>query len=421
MSKRPLFASYATWMLACASAIVILAIYQLYALARLELGESPICSMNSTFDCASVWTSDFARRIHDLAHMPLAALGAVYGVTGMALAALLLRAENAGGDRSPWIAGARVWGVVGVIACAVFGAVSVSEGAACITCIATYVLTLAYAVLAVLAERGTMLPASAALIPGVGTAIAVALATYVALRVIGMPKSVPASVAVSEAEVRAEVARLPPDARAFLSTIASTWIATPPLDNAAYRVRRRIGPANAKLAVVDFIDILCPHCRVMDELIDGYKSSGGFSLEQRFYPLDNECNPYIRGSAGDGVRCLAAKILICLEDKPGYEAARKTFFENQSRLGRNELIALASGAANVPDQELSACAQSPDTDKSLRDDIEYAQRYKPEGTPILIFNGKSATPWPLFIRSVFAANGDAASPLIRELAGLPAQ
>src|SRR4051812_39649124 len=67
----------------------LLAVYQWMELIVVRGGGAAVCSVNETVNCATVWSSPFASRVHGLVGMPVAGLGLVWGLTAFALSALL--------------------------------------------------------------------------------------------------------------------------------------------------------------------------------------------------------------------------------------------------------------------------------------------------------------------------------------------
>jgi hypothetical protein len=51
----------------------------------------------------------------------------------------------------------------------------------------------------------------------------------------------------------------------------------------------------------------------------------------------------------------------------------------------------------------------------LQDDVEYAWRYQPEGTPLVVVNGRKATQSGAFLYSMALTGGDAKSPAFERL------
>ena len=76
------------------------------------------------------------------------------------------------------------------------------------------------------------------------------------------------------------------------------------------------GPASAPVTMVEWTDVMCGHCaEFMDTLTEvmARLPAGQVRIEPRQFPLDRECNASMHQSDGTGVRCSAARALVCLD------------------------------------------------------------------------------------------------------------
>jgi serine/threonine-protein kinase len=142
---------------------------------------------------------------------------------------------------------------------------------------------------------------------------------------------------------------------------------------------------------------------------------GRTSIEARHFPLDAACNPAIRNSDGAGIRCLGAKSLICLEGTPEFWDLREKMFAEQESLTPERILQIAS-SGSMKRSELEACIANPRTTALLNEDIAYAMQYSPEGTPLVLINGREAPPVGPFLLAMAMAEGKIDSPAF---AGLP--
>jgi serine/threonine-protein kinase len=395
-------------------ALAALAVYQWMELLSVRAGHTPLCAVNATVNCATVWSSTFAVQVHALLAMPVAALGIIYGVVATALAGLVVYRERSGADASAFLAGVKVWAAIGVVSCVVFLGASLQAGAICLTCIGTYVLTAVYAFAAFKLLPAPLWPTSAALVPGAAWALVLAVPVYLLLLIPGRdtPNAGPPKMAAGSGpdELVRFIESLPPREQESTSYARSVWLGSRPLDNSAYPVRIRKGPADAPVRIVDFTDILCGHCQIFESVMEEIARvapAGSFSLEPRYYPLDGECNPDVPRVWGDGVRCLGAKVQLCLESSPKFYDVRHALFENQQNLTTELIVDTAVSRGGIGKDALLACVASADTTARLRQDIEYARRYHIEGTPLVLINDREAPPAPAFILGMVLAKGDA--------------
>ncbi|MGZ3461515.1 MAG: vitamin K epoxide reductase family protein, partial [Archangium sp.] len=135
-----------------------LAIFQWSQLLTLRRGGTTVCSISEHVNCETVWNSPFASAVHELAHMPVAGLGLVWGIVAVALSTLYLVWRRSGYTVRPAVNGLRLTAAAGVASSLVFGAVSASVGVLCLTCLSTYVLTLGFAAVAWRGLPGPVLP-----------------------------------------------------------------------------------------------------------------------------------------------------------------------------------------------------------------------------------------------------------------------
>lgn len=372
------------------AAIVGLGIYQLDALSELERGVSPICNINAVFDCSAVWTSHFATSIHERTGLPSAALGMLYGGVGFILALLWWRRSKFFSDGSALDAAIKLWAAGGVVACAVFATALLRERKVCITCVATYLLLLAFAFAAFATRpRGFRM---SSLVPGGLWALVLFLPMYFVVRNF-RPFVIPGLAK----EGAARLAPGPPGGDANAIALArNAYAAAEPLDNRAFPARVLQGNAQAPTRFVVFLDVLCPHCRVMDEMFEELLAKAGtkFSLETRYYPLASTCNTSIQGQVGDPVQCLAPRLLICAEGLPGAAKARAAIFAQQSELTSEMAVDAVSKATGRSREALIECAASDRARGELAADVAYAARYRPEGTPMVLMNDRKVTSSP---------------------------
>lgn len=430
-NPRPTNAALGTLMGASA-ALTALAVYQWFELLELRNGRAPACAINATFNCTTVWNSPLASMVHEYLGMPIAGLGVIYGAVGLALAAMATRARSKETDDSAFIGGTKLWAAAGVLSCLVFAGASLQSGAVCLTCLGTYTLTAAYAFGAFKLLPGPWLPPSSALMSGGAWALVFSAPMYLGLLGPGgrTPKSsstkldavASATGTTTVADYEASLVGLPQREQLQVSYARAAWKSAQPLDNTGYPVRNRKGPADAPIRIVDFTDILCGHCRVFDGMAEELLRAapeGSVSVEPRHFPLDGECNPGVQRVWGDGVRCLAAKVQICLEQHPSFFAVRHELFAKQQQLTKEVVLQVATSRSGQSADALLACVGSSETAAKLRQDLEYALRYHIEGTPLVLVNDRETPPVPVFLLGLALAKGDADAPLFSKLPAPP--
>jgi protein-disulfide isomerase len=400
-----------------------LSIYQWKELLTLRSGGTTACGLSEKINCETVWNSAFASGVHELARMPVAALGLVWAIVAVALSALFLVWRNNRHDVRPAVNGLRLTAAAGVAASLVFGLASASAGALCPTCLGTYALTLTFAAVAWKGLPGPVLPRTGEWGRALQWTGGFAVAAYVAMLMPGMqtPKATAAvekiaSITPSAApgSLEAYLLSLPMAEQQAVSNALARYRMDTPLP-ALSATRRRYGPENAPVKMVEWTDSRCPHCKSLVEVLALMKKrlpEGKLSLEARQFPLDVQCNSSMppRATDGTGTRCVAAKAQICIEDAPDYWELREKLFAAQATLNRENVLSILS-SGSVARSQLEACVASAETEKKLAEDIAYALQHDLHGTPLVVINGREAQAIPSFLYALIMAdgNGDAAA------------
>ena len=402
------------------------AAFQWYELLVARRGGSVVC-LGGGGHCAEVWDSPFAGAVHAGSGLPVAAWGVAFGLVACALPFVarirLARRRTA----EAWLGGTFAAAIGGVVGAGVLLAASLRFGHLCTTCATSYVLALAYAAAAFWA---TGVPAAAALARGAPLAAALLGVAYGVLYVPGSrtpqntmsagaraleaapaPPAAPIGATPEEREISAFIGSIPPEARQLLSDTLAAYAASGEYDLPAPRTV--IGPAAAepRLRLTEFTDTLCGHCKQLHEtLLELRRRFGdaGFSVAPHQYPLDPSCNKNIVRDDSEPIRCLAARVQICAEGKPGAFEFVGKLFENQSSLTDAMLWELAAPLG--PRAELEACARSPETEKKLQDDIAWAAGHGISGTPFLFVGRRQAIAYPPLLYVLALTRGAPSNP-----------
>jgi protein-disulfide isomerase/uncharacterized membrane protein len=406
----------------------VLALFQWSQLATLRAGGGTVCGVSEKLNCETVWSSPFASAVHERLGMPIAALGLVWGVVAVGLAALYLAWRRSGHTVRPAVNGLRLTAAAGLGASVVFALASASTGAFCPTCLGTYALVAAFAAVAWRGLPGPLLPQKGEWGQTLTWSGGFALAAYVALLVPGLStakSSAPgaslasAPVEATPGSLEAYLRGLSRDEQQAVSDALALYRKDSPLP-ARSPARRRYGPADAPVKMVEWTDSKCPHCKSLVEALAALKKrvpQDKLSLEARQYPLDGTCNPALppHHSDGTGVRCVAAKAQICLEQAPDFWELREKLFSAQAMLNP-ELVKSIASSGSVSRETLEACLDAPDTTRKLAEDVAYARQHDLHGTPLVVINGREALPIPSFLYALIMAGGDANAEAFR---GLP--
>jgi hypothetical protein len=113
------------------------------------------------------------------------------------------------------------------------------------------------------------------------------------------------------------------------------------------------------------------------------------------------------------VRCLAAKVRICMEGRAEAPAVTRALFENQNDLTVEKVFALAAPFGKRKD--LDACVASGETARKLADDVRYASEFNPDGTPIVLVNGRLGSSFGPFLFAMILTRGETSAPAFETL------
>jgi serine/threonine-protein kinase len=390
-------------------------------------GGRPFCPLGGEGDCARLWDAAFAAAVHRLSGLPVAAWGVAWGLVAFVLPLVALRRRAEGRPAPDVITGTRIVSAAGVVAVSMAAAVAAAERVFCGGCIVVYVLVAGYVGIALFGwpdvgwpdvkgglawSGGVVLLALAALLyPGIHTPRNAAEASRA---VLAATPPVGAAVPSGDAGPLGEmIATLSPAQKQTLAD--SLHIYRTAAQETMPPPRALQGPADAPVRITEFTDVLCSHCAELHEtmaLLRRHLPPGSFSVESRNFPLDSECNSQVTGSRGDGVRCLGAKARICVEGTAGADEASGRLYANQRSLTRPQVLELAApGKA----RSLESCVASASTAGRLREDLELAARWKPEGTPLVVVNGRQGTSFGPFLYAVVLTGGSADHPAFAAL------
>jgi len=383
-------------------------------------GGATFCGFSDPDACARLWDGPFASAIHRITGLPVAAWGLTWSLVAATLPLVALVRAAEGRPHLAWLSAVRIAAAGGVVAVFALVAAALQAKSFCIGCLLTYALAFGYAGIALIGWRPLGLPQPRRACGLLAAALAVAFASLLypglatpsrsaadgreaLIGAAGMASSAAAARPAVDDDLSRFVAALAPRARQTLSDSLHVYrngIALP-LDPP----RTLLGPASAPLRITEFTDIRCDHCADLQETLSALvreAPAGSFSIEPRQFPLDGECNAFIR-QVSDPVRCLAARARICAEGRDGATAYAARLFGRQATLTAAEVLALAEGV--MPRSELEQCVSSAETTRKLQSDIEAALRYDLDGTPLVLLNGRRGTSFAPFLYAMIVTGG----------------
>jgi protein-disulfide isomerase len=393
-------------------------------------GGRPFCPLGGEGDCARLWDAAFASAVHRVTGLPVAAWGVAWGLAAFALPLVALWRRAEGRPAPQLLTATRVVSAAGVLGVCVAAAAAAAERVFCGGCMVVYVLVAGHAGIALFGwpsvgwpdlkggvawSGGALLLALGALLyPGVHTPRSSAEASRSALAAATAASPAASTPAAGGTGPLGEmIASLTPAQKQGLSDSLHVYRTSTP--ETLPPPRALSGAAGAPVRITEFTDVLCTHCAELHEtlgLLRQHLPADSFSVDSRHFPLDGDCNPLVTARRGDPVRCLGAKVRICLEGNPGAEQAAGRLFANQRSLTAERLLELATPGAP---RSLDACLARPETAARLKEDVELARRWNPDGTPLVIVNGRRGTSFGPFLYAMVVTGGSPDHPAFAAL------
>jgi len=403
-----------------ASLSLALSIYQWIELIQIRTGgTAPLCTLSKHVNCAAVWNSPLAEKLHDLTGIPFAGWGVAWAIIVLLIGIELILLVRKRNSFATALLALRLTTGVGVIVSLALLAYSFVIGVLCPTCFLFYIMVIAATFIAFrlrINERGKW---SQAILHSVGLLLIVlALLLYPGRNTPEQSQDLTALQALNSASADSNsdegplakfLHSLTPDVRQLVSDARALYRAAPLIDRPVDTNRLITGNVRSPVHLIDWIDIRCPHCKHLEEALTEIRRatpSNSWSEEGRHFPLDSECNPNITRTDGSHVACLAAKLLICLGGSPKGHQVRARFFQQQGHLTVDEMWNIAAGSSGQH-KSLESCVGSQVTENMLQDDIDYAIQHHIQGTPLVVVNGRQAPGFPPFIYAMIIAGGDA--------------
>lgn len=389
-------------------------------------GGASFCGPGAS-DCASLWNGAFASGVHRRSGLPVAGWGLVWGVVAAMLPLLALLARARGRRTLAVHTAIRVTAAAGAATIAVMMAVAAGERVFCLGCAATYLLVAGYTGIALAgwpragwpeAGRGLAFAAGGAvaafvllLYPGLHTPKSAGEVGRAAMARATAAPAMPAGAGdtTPDRQIAEMVAALAPPLKQRLADSLAIYRAAAPQPGPEPRALR--GPPEAPVRITEFTDVLCEHCADLHATLAALAqqvAQGSYSVDSRQFPLDGACNPLLQPQPAESQRCIAAKARICLETNPGAEQYAGKLFENQKDLTTSEVYELAQ--PYMPRKQLEACVGSARTKARLEEDVRFATRFDPDGTPIVAVNGRKGTSFGPFLLSMVLTGGNADHP-----------
>ncbi|HCH61291.1 MAG TPA: hypothetical protein DFR83_00705, partial [Deltaproteobacteria bacterium] len=361
------------------------------------------CSIDATFDCDRVNTSDWS----ELIGIPIS-LYALPVYAAMAWFAGIGTRDSHRGARARGLL-TMLAGLNLIVSLYLLAVMVLEIGAFCAFCLTLDALHLLGFILVVLPPGGRRpaIPEGLDLFAAAFVAVFVMATTFkftaiygarldrVALaEVMGDAAATPAGVAVQTEARAGAVTRLPSERHDVpIDKYDPSW-----------------GPRKAEVIVVEFADFECGYCRrlshTMARLREKYQERVRFVFKH--YPMDQECNKRLKRQHHPSA-CEAARAAICAHDQRAFEAYHDLLFQNQQHLERSDLLAHAK-RLKLEMGRFEGCLDGDGSLEQLREDISHAGYIDISGTPRTFVNGlmfKGAASEALLDAAIRAELGEA--------------
>ncbi|MBP9706281.1 MAG: thioredoxin domain-containing protein [Oligoflexales bacterium] len=331
------------------------------------------CNINQQFSCDAVANSAYS----EVFGIPLGFYGLGFFL-GILFILFYAFREDSASKKFNLIFIYIAMAIAGVVSSGVLATISATViKSYCLSCIATYLITLLQGVVAFSFYKQMKAPFD---LKGSAQASAPAFAglliALLAFNIFGtsMPQN------------QLDDAVLTPNGQKNLSTQKFEL----PVDKTAYSgfgEDYRYGSDDAKVVVVEFADFQCPACSQMAALIkrlkEEYKDRVLFVFKN--YPLDQKCNPGISRKLHE-FACDAAVLARCVGTAGKFWQFHDLLFENQDSINSEQLQswALKSGLSQAQIQE---CLTAESRFEKIQNDIKQGNAAGVQGTPALYING----------------------------------
>ena len=347
--------------------------------ASLGSSYTSFCNLGDTFNCDAVLTSPFAT----LGNIPVAwlALG-----TYAAMALLFWQASQRTGAR----ARAPFRLVSASVAFAVVFSVYMASvsllvlGAVCLQCTVLYLVCLLLVGIVLYAARLFTTAWPSVPRPLDSSSVLACLAAAVA------------AVSVLAAATWPSPARMPPSLVSLAELRESRpdfykWYTGLPInrsDAATSRTGHGLGAKTAPVAIVEYSDLQCEHCRknhiILKDLLA--RRPKEVRVIYRHFPLDESCNEAVPRTIHRQA-CRAAEAAECAARQGRFAEMIDQIFDNQSQLFEAKLLKMAA-SIGLDQAEFEACLKGRQALSQVVADSQAGARLHLTSTPTLFINGR---------------------------------
>lgn len=141
-----------------------------------------------------------------------------------------------------------------------------------------------------------------------------------------------------------------------------------------------VGPADAKVTIVEFSDFQCPYCSKGREVMDALKKKYGNKIKIAFknFPL-----PFHNQAQG------AAEAALCAfeQDPKAFWKLHDIMFSDQSKLSKDNLLAHAK-SIGLKEDSFRTCIETQKYAQKVAQDMEEGKKVGVKSTPTFFVNGQ---------------------------------
>jgi protein-disulfide isomerase/uncharacterized membrane protein len=159
-----------------------------------------------------------------------------------------------------------------------------------------------------------------------------------------------------------------------------------------------LGSRDAKLIIHEYTDYECPYCAMSNEMmLQLTKEVKGIKIQHHDFPLDNECNPYIKNPVHP-TSCLATYYAKAARRQGKFWDLSVLLYENREGLDEKKILQLAKSINLDTDKLKNDVTDNKEVFKGeILQDIEKAKKLGINGTPTIVIGIKKhegAMPYP---------------------------
>jgi protein-disulfide isomerase/peroxiredoxin/uncharacterized membrane protein len=150
-----------------------------------------------------------------------------------------------------------------------------------------------------------------------------------------------------------------------------------------------LGPANAKVTLVEFSDFQCPFCKrlagTLRQLAEEYPKDLRIAYVQ--FPLNLDCNHTELKKSMHPEACHTAAAGYCAQQQGKFWEMHDALFDEQANTARKHFVELA-GQLGMNTGTFEACLDDPATNDAIGKQTEAGTPLKVNGTPTFFVNGR---------------------------------